>query len=90
LSTVAIVAVPEQTPVPVPLPSVALVGALVYWVPAAVMVSVAPPAMTPPVMGTLAVAPVPPPLNELRVQVPVPAVVPPLVYVPEATTEFCK
>jgi hypothetical protein len=84
-STVEIVAVPLQ--VAVPLPSVAVVGAAVAPPPLAVMVkAVADAIVLVPVSATVAVA-VDESLKLASVQVcpVVPVIVPPLVYVPEAT-----
>jgi hypothetical protein len=54
------------------------------------MVRAAPPVITPPEIGTLAVPLFPPPFEKVRVHVPVPAKIPPFVYVPEAIDAFWK
>ena len=90
--TVAITIVPEQA-VAVPRVSVAEVGALVNSIPPAVITKAVPPAIAfGPVSATVAVAPDPPPLVMVTMHVAptLPVKEPPLVYVPEATTEFCK
>ena len=87
-NTVAITAEPEEVAVPVQLPNVAAVGALVNCVPTLVIVNGVPPAIAPPVTGTVAVAPLPPPPVITKLHVPAPESEPPEVYVPMPRWNF--